>query len=85
MSVRGDLGRAPNLIKAGANYGWPTTEGPEGGGFADPLYAYSHSTGFGNGSITAVMIYDDGQPGGRSEEGLDRGLLAGLDPGADLR
>lgn len=62
--LSGDVGEAKweelNLIKPGANYGWPTTEGAEGGGFADPLYAYPHSTGFGNGSITAVMVYDDG-------------------------
>lgn len=61
--LSGDVGEATweelNLIKAGANYGWPNTEGAQGGGFADPLYAYPHSTGFGNGSITAVMVYDD--------------------------
>jgi hypothetical protein len=64
--LSGDVGEADweelNLIKAGANYGWPITEGAEGGGFADPLYAYPHSTGFGNGSITAVMVYDSGNP-----------------------
>lgn len=64
--LSGDVGEATweelNLIKAGANYGWPTTEGAEGGGFADPIYAYPHSTGFGNGSITAVMVYDAGSP-----------------------
>ncbi len=64
--LSGDVGEADweelNLIKAGANYGWPITEGAEGGGFADPLYAYPHATGFGNGSITAVMVYDDGTP-----------------------
>lgn len=64
--LSGDVGEADweelNLIKAGGNYGWPLTEGAEGGGFVDPLYAYPHSTGFGNGSITAVMVYDDGTP-----------------------
>lgn len=64
--LSGDVGEATweelNLIKPGANYGWPTTEGALGGGFADPLYAYPHATGFGNGSITAVMVYDDGTP-----------------------
>ncbi|MCF6387281.1 PQQ-dependent sugar dehydrogenase [Mycobacterium sp. MBM] len=64
--LSGDVGEATweelNLIKPGANYGWPTAEGAQGGGFADPLYAYPHATGFGNGSITAVMVYDDGTP-----------------------
>ena len=63
----GDVGEADweelNLIKPGANYGWPLTEGAEpGSGFADPLYAYPHFEGAGNGSITAVMVYDDGNP-----------------------
>lgn len=63
----GDVGEADweelNLIKPGANYGWPLTEGAEpGSGFADPLYAYPHAEGAGNGSITAVMVYDDGNP-----------------------
>ncbi|MGW0162462.1 PQQ-dependent sugar dehydrogenase [Mycobacterium sp. NPDC003323] len=64
--LSGDVGEADweelNLIKPGANYGWPLTEGAEGGGFADPIYAYPHAQGAGNGSITAVMVYDDGSP-----------------------
>lgn len=64
--LSGDVGEADweelNLIKPGANYGWPLTEGAEGGGFADPIYAYPHAQGAGNGSITAVMVYNDGSP-----------------------
>lgn len=34
-----------NEGQAGANYGWPTYEGPGGGaGFAQPLFAYGHSS-----------------------------------------
>lgn len=64
--LSGDVGEGKweelNLITAGANYGWPNTEGPQGGGFTDPIYAYPHASGFGNGSITSVMVYDDGTP-----------------------
>jgi aldose sugar dehydrogenase len=54
-----------NLVTAGANYGWPNAEGPCNGigttscstpsSYANPIYAYPHTTG--GSSITAVMAY----------------------------
>ncbi len=54
----GDVGQADweelDWVVAGANYGWPTTEGDFDGAafpqFVRPIYAYDHSAG---GSITA--------------------------------
>ena len=41
----------------GANYGWPTCEGPCGNpSFVDPLYAYRHDAGPGK-SITGAVFY----------------------------
>jgi glucose/arabinose dehydrogenase len=66
--LSGDVGEGKweelNLITPGGNYGWPGAEGnaPAGTDFVDPIYAYPHATGFGNGSITTVMVYDDGAP-----------------------
>ncbi|WP_395310573.1 PQQ-dependent sugar dehydrogenase [Mycobacterium sp. AMU20-3851] len=65
--LSGDVGEYTweelNLVRPGANYGWPVTEGPQpGSGFADPLYAYRHTLATNTGSITAVMVYDDGNP-----------------------
>lgn len=63
--LSGDVGEYTweelNLVRPGANYGWPVAEGPQpGSGFADPLYAYRHTLATNTGSITAVMVYDDG-------------------------
>jgi len=52
-----------NVGKAGANYGWPTTEGtfnqsqfPD---FTEPLYAYAHGPGDSTGvAITGGTFYD---------------------------
>ena len=54
----GDVGSSSweevNEGAMGANYGWPTYEGPGGGaGFTDPVFAYNHNTG--NPSGCAVM------------------------------
>jgi glucose/arabinose dehydrogenase len=45
---------------AGANYGWPTTEGPTADPrFVSPLYAYQHSTGTPTGcAITGGAFYN---------------------------
>ncbi len=63
--LSGDVGEYTweelNLVRPGANYGWPQAEGPQpGSGFADPLYAYKHTLATNTGSITAVAVYDDG-------------------------
>jgi glucose/arabinose dehydrogenase len=66
--LAGDVGEYTweelNLVKAGANYGWPLAEGPKkpGQNFVDPLYAYKHTLSTNTGSITSVMVYDDGAP-----------------------
>ncbi|MGH6631149.1 MAG: PQQ-dependent sugar dehydrogenase, partial [Burkholderiales bacterium] len=47
---------------AGANYGWPSSEGPLGctaAGFTCPLYAYDHSQGC---AITGGVFYDPASP-----------------------
>ena len=45
---------------AGANYGWPTTEGPTSDSrFVAPLYAYRHSTGTVKGCAIAGGAYYD--------------------------
>ena len=54
-----------NLVTKGGNYGWPNAEGPCNGigttscstpsSYANPIYAYRHTSG-GN-SITSVMAY----------------------------
>lgn len=58
-----------NLLKAGANYGWPYREGPcpifqrdvncpgPGETFTDPLVAYTHPPGRGGG-ITGITFYN---------------------------
>ncbi len=46
--VGGALFEEVNDGRAGANYGWPTTEGPSPGGVAGvtyPVYAYNHGSG----------------------------------------
>lgn len=63
--LAGDVGEASweelNLVQPGANYGWPDAEGPlPGSGFVDPLYAYRHTAPTNAGSITSVMMYDNG-------------------------
>lgn len=71
-----DVGQATweevNLVTAGANYGWPNAEGPCNGigtpscatpsSYANPIYAYRHTTG--GSSITAVMVYSGATSGG---------------------
>lgn len=52
-----------NEGRAGANYGWPSTEGPisadAGAGFVSPLYAYLQSDAGGNGcAITGGVFYN---------------------------
>jgi glucose/arabinose dehydrogenase len=52
-----------DLGVAGANYGWPTVEGPTNcasNGFTCPLYSYDHSQGC---AITGGAFYDPGAPG----------------------
>jgi glucose/arabinose dehydrogenase len=59
-----------NLGVAGANYGWPSTEGPTGAsGITAPLFAYDHDSGadntagFFNGcSIIGGAFYPDAGP-----------------------
>ena len=71
--LAGDVGEASweelNLVQPGANYGWPDAEGPvPGSGFVDPLYAYRHTVPTNAGSITSVMVYDDGSvPAGQKK------------------
>ncbi len=46
-----------NLGQAGANYGWPATEGPHNNpAYAQPVYAYNHSGGAC--SITGGVFYN---------------------------
>ncbi|HEX4795183.1 MAG TPA: PQQ-dependent sugar dehydrogenase [Humisphaera sp.] len=52
-----------NVGKAGANYGWPTTEGSfdqsQFPGFTEPLYTYAHGPGDSTGvAITGGTFYD---------------------------
>ncbi len=62
-----DVGRSDweeiNLGAAGANYGWPVTEGPTSDPrFTGPLHAYAHSTPTDFGcAITAGVFYDPAQ------------------------
>jgi VCBS repeat-containing protein len=84
-----DVGQATweevNLVTAGANYGWPNAEGPCNGigtpscstpsSYANPIYAYRHTTG-GN-SITAVMVYT----GATSVSGQNTVLIADFNQG----
>jgi len=53
-----------NLGVAGANYGWPTVEGPTNcasGGFTCPVYSYDHSGG--SCAITGGAFYNPAAPG----------------------
>ena len=69
--LAGDVGEDAweelNLIRAGANYGWPNAEGTcSGCGYIDPLYAYAHVPPVNSGSITSVLVYvDDSTPAGQ--------------------
>lgn len=71
--LAGDVGESKweelNLVRPGANFGWPYAEGPKpGSGYADPLYAYPHSASIGSGSITSVMVYTDARtPAGQAK------------------
>lgn len=60
-----------NLGTAGANYGWPATEGPtSAAGVTPPLFAYAHDAGDGSGAggffegiaIAGGAFYPDGGP-----------------------
>lgn len=53
-----------NQGQAGANYGWPTTEGmTTNPAFASPLYAYPHTGGAVTGcSIVGAAFYDPATP-----------------------
>ncbi len=46
-----------NEGRAGANYGWPQTEGTSGPGIDGPRYAYSHSNPAGSCAITGGAFY----------------------------
>jgi glucose/arabinose dehydrogenase len=84
-----DVGQATweevNLVTRGANYGWPNAEGPCNGigttscstpsSYANPIYAYRHTTG-GN-SITSVMVYT----GSTSGSGVNTVLIADFNQG----
>ena len=49
-----------NQAAAGANYGWPAYEGPQGGpGFRLPVHAYSHAQGC---AITGGAFYSPARP-----------------------
>jgi glucose/arabinose dehydrogenase len=69
--LAGDVGEDSweelNLVRAGANYGWPNAEGNcSGCGYIDPLYAYAHVPPVNSGSITSVLVYvDDSTPAGQ--------------------
>jgi glucose/arabinose dehydrogenase len=65
--VIGDVGGAKfeeiNDGRAGANYGWPTTEGPTTDSrFQTPFYAYDHSAAAGKGAIVGVSFYNPTNP-----------------------
>jgi glucose/arabinose dehydrogenase len=49
---------------AGANYGWPTTEGPTSNpSFRGPIYAYGHNTGLVTGiAIVGAAFYNPPAP-----------------------
>jgi glucose/arabinose dehydrogenase len=49
---------------AGANYGWPTTEGPTNDpSFVSPIYAYQHSSGLVTGiAIIGGAFYSTASP-----------------------
>ena len=53
-----------NLGAAGANYGWPETEGfTDDPRYTSPVYAYSHTSGSVTGcAITGGAFYDPAQP-----------------------
>lgn len=69
--LAGDVGEDAweelNLVRAGANYGWPNAEGAcSGCGYIDPLYAYAHVPPVNSGSITSVLVYvNDSTPAGQ--------------------
>lgn len=69
--LAGDVGEDAweelNLVRAGANYGWPNAEGNcSGCGYIDPLYAYAHVPPVNSGSITSVLVWvDDSTPAGQ--------------------
>lgn len=52
-----------NVGQAGANYGWPTTEGPTTNpNFTSPLYAYQHSAGTVRGCAISGAAFYNGVP-----------------------
>jgi glucose/arabinose dehydrogenase len=53
-----------NIARAGANYGWPTTEGATTNpAFDGPFYTYNHSTGTPTGcAITGGSFYNPSNP-----------------------
>jgi glucose/arabinose dehydrogenase len=63
-----DVGRSDweeiNEGLAGANYGWPSTEGPTTNpGFVEPIYAYQHDIGLVRGiAIVGSAFYEPGTP-----------------------
>lgn len=48
-----------NVVRPGANYGWPLAEGVcEGCGFANPIYAYPHTAPpLVAGAISSILVY----------------------------
>jgi YVTN family beta-propeller protein len=57
----GDVGEGTweelNLVTAGANYGWPTSEGPcTGCAFVNPIYAWQHTPPGSGASIQSVFV-----------------------------